>query len=96
MTHYDAGLGACGSTNNGTTQKVVALSHLLMGTQSNGNPFCGTTITVTCVATGKSTTAEVVDKCMGCKMWDVDLSDAVFSDIEDMGVGRTTANWHFN
>jgi len=95
MTHYDTGVGACGWPNV-STDKVVAISVLLMGAQSNGNPFCKRTITVTCTATGKSTTAEVVDKCEGCAIHDVDLSDGVFSELDALGVGRATTTWYFN
>lgn len=64
MTYYDAGLGSCGDTNDGNTERVVALPHGLMGLQSNGNPYCGKTITIK--YGGKTTTAIVKDKCMGC------------------------------
>jgi expansin (peptidoglycan-binding protein) len=67
-----------------------------MGTQSNGNPYCGKTITVKCTSTGKTTTAKVVDKCMGCDGDSIDLSNAAFSDLADMAVGRTGAQWWFN
>lgn len=96
ITYYTAGLGACGSTSDGDTENVVALPYELMGTQSNGNPYCGKTITVKCIATGKTTTATVVDKCMGCKGYAIDLSNAAFLDLDDLSVGRTTADWWFN
>jgi len=96
ITYYAAGLGACGSTNDGDTENVVALPHGLMGTQSNGNPYCGKTITVKCSATGKTTTATVVDKCMGCEGYSIDLSNAAFLELDDLSVGRTTAEWWFN
>lgn len=88
LTFYEAGLGACGDTNNGNTEAVFALAHGMlkanspiatakndwrliaflklgmMGTQSNGNPYCGRTATIT--ANGKSVVAKLVDKCMGC------------------------------
>jgi len=94
MTHYDAGLGACGWETDGSTENVVALSHIMMGTQSNGNPYCGKTITVK--LNGKSITAKVVDKCMGCAMYAIDLSNVAFSSLADMGVGRTQVEWFFN
>ena len=96
ITYYTAGLGACGSTSDGDTENVVALPHGLMGTQSNGNPYCGKTITVKCSATGKTTTATVVDKCMGCEGYSIDLSNAAFLELDDLSVGRTTAEWWFN
>lgn len=95
ITYYDAGLGACGGTNV-NSDKIVALPHGLMGTQSNGNPYCGKTITITCDATGKSTTATVVDKCMGCDGYSIDLSPGAFDELDSESVGRTTAHWYFN
>lgn len=94
MTHYEAGLGACGWQSDGSTENVVALSHLMMGTQSNGNPFCGKSVTVK--LNGKSIVAKVVDKCMGCEIHAIDLSDVAFAALEDMGVGRTQVEWYFN
>jgi len=94
ITYYQTALGACGWTNDGTTEKVVALPHALMGSQSNGNPFCGKTITIN--ANGKSTTAKVVDKCMGCEGFSIDLSEAAFTELDSESVGRTGATWFFN
>lgn len=96
MTYYTAGMGACGTVNDGNVERVVALPHGLMGTQSNGNPYCGQTITIRCAATGKHTTATVVDKCMGCVGDSIDLSNAAFLELDSLGVGRTTADWWFN
>ena len=75
---------------------MVALPHGLMGSESNDNPYCGKTITITSVATGKTTTATVVDKCMGCDDFSIDLSSAAFLDLDDLAVGRTKATWYFN
>jgi hypothetical protein len=66
-----------------------------MGEQSNGNPYCGRTISITCDATGKSTTATVVDKCMGCMGYSIDLSPGAFDELDSESVGRTTAHWYF-
>ena len=96
ITYYTAGLGACGITSDGDVQNVVALPYGLMGPESNGNPYCGKTITITCIATGKTTTATVVDKCMGCDGFSIDLSNAAFLDLDDLAVGRTSATWYFN
>lgn len=81
--------------SNGDVEKVVALPHGLMGTKSNDNLYCGKSITITCIATGKTTTATVVDKCMGCDGYSIDLSNAAFLDLDDLSVGRTTASWYF-
>jgi hypothetical protein len=96
ITYYTAGLGACGITSDGDVQNVVALPYGLMGPESNNNPYCGKTITITCIATGKTTTATVVDKCMGCDGFSIDLSNAAFLDLDDLAVGRTSATWYFN
>jgi hypothetical protein len=97
ITHYDtAGTGACGWTNDGDTENVVALPHGLMGTQSNDNPYCGLYITIQCIATGNNTTAKIVDKCMGCDGYSIDLSNAAFLALDDPSVGHTQANWWFN
>jgi len=74
----------------------VALPWEMMGTQSNGNPNCGRTITITCEATGKTVQATVIDKCMGCTGNSIDLTNFAFDQIEAESVGRTTATWHFN
>jgi len=96
ITYYEAGLGACGIVSDGTVQNVVALPHVLMGSASNNNPYCGKTITIKCSATGKTTTATVVDKCMGCENYAIDLSIAAFTALDDPAVGRTGATWWFN
>ncbi|PBP16202.1 riboflavin aldehyde-forming enzyme [Diplocarpon rosae] len=81
ITYYEAGLGACGTTNDGSVEKVVALPHGMMGTQSNGNPYCGMTVTI--MLGSKTTQATVVDKCMGCKGNSIDLSNAAFGVLAD-------------
>ncbi|KAI9773931.1 MAG: hypothetical protein M1840_006157 [Geoglossum simile] len=94
MTFYDAGLGSCGDTNNGDVEDVVALAHGMMGLQSNGNPLCGKTITVS--YGGKTITAVVKDKCMGCVGNDIDLSRHAFNQLAEEGAGRVTAKWWYN
>ena len=77
------------------SENIVALSHLVMGTQSNGNPMCDQTITIS--AKGKTTTATVRDKCMGCAKEDIDVSKAAFKELfGDLGLGRTEVEWWFN
>ena len=75
---------------------MVALPHGLMGPESNDNLYCGRTITITCIATGKTTTATVADKCMGCDGFSIDLSEAAFLELDALAVGRTSASWYFN
>lgn len=95
ITYYDpgVGMGACGwqSTKN---EPVVALPHQFMGPQSNGNPYCGKTVTIK--HGGKTSTAKIVDKCMGCNGFSIDLSDAAFTQLSALSVGRTDATWWIN
>ena len=94
MTYYDAGLGACGITNDGETEMVIALPVGLMGSQSNGNPYCGKTVKI--VNGDISITATVVDKCMGCKDYAIDLSNKAFLGLgEQLSVGRKVISWYF-
>jgi len=94
ITFYDVGLGACGTTNDGNTEDVVALPVGMMGTESNDNPFCSKTITIT--KGSVSIKATVVDKCMGCPGDNIDLSEHAFSQLAPLATGRTTATWYFN
>ncbi|KAH8800712.1 hypothetical protein F5884DRAFT_685392 [Xylogone sp. PMI_703] len=96
MTYYIAGLGACGSVNDGSTEKIVALAEDFMGSDSNNNSYCGKEITITCLDTNKSTKATVRDKCTACKGFSIDLSMAAFIDLDDLLVGRAKAAWYFN
>ncbi|KAG4427262.1 hypothetical protein IFR05_017256, partial [Cadophora sp. M221] len=44
ITYYEASLGACGVTTDGSVEKAIALPVGLMGVQSTDNPYCGKTI----------------------------------------------------
>ncbi|KAF4447306.1 hypothetical protein F53441_9149 [Fusarium austroafricanum] len=97
FTYYDIGQGACGEDDSGKDDSIniVALSHLLMGPQSNGNPMCGKTITIK--ANGKTAQATVKDKCMGCALNDIDVSRKVYNEIwGSLDSGRTKVEWWFN
>lgn len=97
LTYYAVGMGSCGVDDSGkdNSENIVAISSDLMGTQSNGNPMCGKTITI--FANGKSTTATVRDKCPGCKYGSIDVSEKVFLALfGDLGVGRGSVTWSFN
>ncbi|KAB8303104.1 hypothetical protein EYC80_004555 [Monilinia laxa] len=96
MTFYEAGLGACGITTDGSTFAGVALPVGLMGSLSNNNPYCGKTITIKCTSTGKTTQATVIDKCMGCEGDSIDLTNFAFDQLAEESVGRTHATWYFN
>ncbi|OAQ61761.1 riboflavin aldehyde-forming enzyme [Pochonia chlamydosporia 170] len=97
ITYYTVGMGACGEDDSGkdNSENIVALSHLKMGTQSNGNPMCGKSITI--YANGKTATATVKDKCMGCETDAIDVSEKVFKDLfGGLGGGREKITWSFN
>ncbi|OAX77060.1 hypothetical protein ACJ72_08645, partial [Emergomyces africanus] len=64
MTFYDGGLGACGTNVDTHSELAIALPVGLMGNRSNDNPLCGKTVTIK--FRGKTATATVKDKCMGC------------------------------
>lgn len=97
MTYYALGLGACGFDDSGkdNTENIVAMSAEQMGSQSNGNPNCGRSITIR--ANGKTTTAVVRDKCPGCRFGSIDASEKLFLELfDDLGVGRGHVEWWFN
>lgn len=97
LTYYTLGLGACGFDDGGRdeTENIVALSHLLLGPQSNGNPFCGRSITIQYGS--RTVTAVCRDKCMGCAANDVDASTKVFKDLTGgTDLGRVQVTWWFN
>ncbi|KAM3072318.1 hypothetical protein ACMFMG_009128 [Clarireedia jacksonii] len=94
ITFYTAGLGSCGVTTDGSAVAGVALPWELMGSQSNGNPYCGKTITIS--YNGKTVIAVVIDKCMGCSGKSIDLTNKAFDALLDEGVGRAQAEWWFN
>ncbi|KAF4840389.1 Allergen Asp f 7-like protein [Colletotrichum siamense] len=96
LTYYAIGLGACGEDDSGKdkTDNIVALSVLMMGSVSNGNSYCGKKIQIS--ANGKTTTATVRDKCMGCSHDAIDVSEKAFLEIFDsLDVGAGTVDWKF-
>jgi hypothetical protein len=107
ITYYEAAddpnaPGACGITNDGTTELVVAVPVGMMGSQSNSgkgedaNPYCGKTVTIE--YGGKSVVATVVDKCDSCQYEDLDLSHAAFAALTPnwQTLGRQKGQWYFN
>lgn len=94
ITYYDTGLGACGWTNDGKTENVFALAHEMMGTQSNGNPFCGRQAEIS--LNGKTVVGKLVDKCGGCEGQSIDLSHSLFDALAPESKGRISdVTWHF-
>lgn len=96
ITYYDTATTAsnpssCGTTNDGTTELVLALPHGIM-TDSD----CGKSVTIT--YNGVSKTGTVVDKCMGCDDTSVDLSRAFFEAVAgSLDAGRISGvEWYIN
>jgi len=91
-TFYGTGLGACGITNK-DTDYIAAVSMLLFdgfegytGGNPNNNPVCGKKIKAN--YQGKSVTITVTDRCVGCKMYDLDFAPKAFDQLADEALGR--------
>jgi expansin (peptidoglycan-binding protein) len=65
-----------------------------MGSVSNGNPYCGVSITI--MYGTAQVVVKAVDKCPECTKYSIDLSPYAFGQLCDLGVGRTQAKWYFN
>ncbi|KAJ5875664.1 Allergen Asp f 7 [Penicillium subrubescens] len=96
ITYYDTATtssnpSSCGTTNDGTTELVLALPH---GIMTDGD--CGKSVTIT--HNGVSKTGTVVDKCMGCDNNSVDLSRAFFEALAgSLDAGRIAGvEWYIN
>jgi hypothetical protein len=63
----------------------------------NDNPLCGKMIRITrfdsSVNGNRSVDVEVVDRCVGCKATDLDLSLAMFDDLAEEAQGRVVGSW---
>ena len=95
ITHWDGGLGACGWIVNTASDMEIALPVGLMGSQSNGNPYCGRSLTIQ-GPSGNLVQATVGDKCMGCSGDSIDLTDALFTAVAPSGNGRVSnIQWWF-
>ncbi|KAJ5191078.1 uncharacterized protein N7498_010063 [Penicillium cinerascens] len=95
MTYYDTATtstnpSACGTTNDGETEFVLALPH---GIMTDGD--CGKSVTIE--YNGVTKTGTVVDKCMGCDNTSIDLSRALFGAFASLSEGRLSgAKWYIN
>lgn len=97
ITYYEGGLGACGWNVNTASDMQIALPYEFMGTQSNGNPYCGKSLTIMNPTTGQTIQATVGDKCMGCTGRSIDLTQALFNAIGGGCDGRCSGfDWWFN
>ncbi|XMA17118.1 hypothetical protein WAI453_009909 [Rhynchosporium graminicola] len=103
LTYYSPGpgYGACGFENK-PSEAICAVAYALWDSQStstnpNENPLCGKMIRITryneAVGGNRSVDVKIVDKCMGCKPTDLDLSIAMFTALADEGLGRVVGSW---
>ncbi|CAI2173237.1 5574_t:CDS:1 [Funneliformis geosporum] len=95
-TFFDTGLGACGRVNN-NAELIFALSAEMFdpspGGNPNLNPNCGRLANV--MRGDKSVTVMCVDRCVGCKSGDIDLSPTAFNQIATPQEGRVQVTWQF-
>ncbi|KAI0472876.1 hypothetical protein GGR56DRAFT_652283 [Xylariaceae sp. FL0804] len=90
ITYYAVGLGACGWDDAGQDESsnIVAIPHAYwdsistatnLGVGQPANPLCGKHITIE--YQGKTSTAEIRDRCGGCDGMHIDVSQKVFTDL---------------
>ncbi|EMR66913.1 putative plant expansin protein [Eutypa lata UCREL1] len=94
LTYYTPGLGACGKPNT-EADRVVALPEGQYCKISNPNDCykCGDFINIH--YNGKSTTAQIKDKCWGCEGDSIDVSPTVFKELEALEAGRIQVTWEY-
>jgi hypothetical protein len=93
VTHWDGGLGACGTNVDTSVDLAIALPFAFVGTLSNSNPYCGRSVTLHNPTSGTTVQAAVKDKCMGCINRAIDCTDILFNQITDgQGNGRIPRN----
>ncbi|KAG2420036.1 hypothetical protein HFD88_004834 [Aspergillus terreus] len=95
LTYYDPGLGSCGITSTGS-EPICAVSHVIFDAAStsanpNENPLCGLKVRIRRGET--SVDVKVVDRCVGCKATDLDVSRSVFGQLADLDLGRVVVEW---
>ncbi|PVV04993.1 hypothetical protein BB560_000499 [Smittium megazygosporum] len=95
VTFYDTGLSACGKVHK-NTDFIAAINIEQFGYHPNPNaaPICNRCAIVR-GSNNKQVKVRIVDKCMGCKYGDLDLSPSAFSSIYSLGKGRARINWEF-
>lgn len=103
LTYYDPGLGACGATNF-VNESIVAVSHALFdaaagqagsGSNPNANPLCGKVIRISSRAAGANRSVDVTvrDRCTGCAVADLDVTESVFDRLAQRAEGRVKCSW---
>ncbi|PCH42884.1 hypothetical protein WOLCODRAFT_138096 [Wolfiporia cocos MD-104 SS10] len=90
-THYEVGLGACGS-NDVDSESVLAISRLIYG---NGE-YCNQWLQITNTANGNVKYGQMRDRCESCGQNDIDLSPSLFEALgADLNQGVLQVEWHF-
>ncbi|KAJ7140384.1 hypothetical protein C8R46DRAFT_814319, partial [Mycena filopes] len=52
--------------------------------------------TATVTYGGKSVQVQIVDRCVACKVNDIDMTPTAFSALADMALGRVNVTWKFD
>jgi len=89
---YDVGLGACGK-HNVESDFIVALNSDQFGSGYPG-PHCFKWITMQ--YNGKTTRAQITDRCPGCGNNGLDLSRGLFRFFDSEDKGLIYGNWFFD
>lgn len=92
------GLPNCGAAV-GSTVSYSVLLHASYHAKSNLQSQCHIplTATVTNPANGKSVIVQIVDRCVGCAVDDIDMTITAFKAIADEADGRVSGiEWKFN
>ncbi|KAH0293805.1 hypothetical protein KCU62_g968, partial [Aureobasidium sp. EXF-3399] len=101
LTYYGTGLGSCGITSS-DSDMIVAVSHFVFDAASrssnpNQNPLCGLKLRASRydeqVGERRSVDLKVVDRCVGCKATDIDVSPAAFDKLAARASGRVDVTW---
>ncbi|GAM82236.1 hypothetical protein ANO11243_002150 [Dothideomycetidae sp. 11243] len=91
VTYYEPGLGACGVTSVSTDHIVAISEHmfdpLTPAGNPNNNPLCNRVVQITGLD-GTTYPATVVDRCVGCALSDLDLTETLFNIVTNNGDGR--------
>ncbi|KAF8631410.1 hypothetical protein AX17_005088 [Amanita inopinata Kibby_2008] len=87
FSFYDAGVSACGGTFS-NSDFIVALNR----EQFAGGALCFQTITIE--VEGKTTTAQIVDECMGCPFAGLDFSRGLFNFFAPESAGIIHGTWN--
>jgi len=88
FSFYDAGLGSCGKTNT-ASDFIVALN----SAQYDSGSYCFQMITIS--FGGKTTQAQITDRCPGCPYAGLDFSRGLFDFFSSEDAGIIYGEWTF-